>query len=137
MLTEICAEIRNYFTDDKDKHIGSFSISGGSIAPSDFIQPGQYIRIIGSVFNDGVHKYPSTELQDEDFQGAVWAMKVPPSLVALASEIEKYNENNQPGGYTSESFAGYSYSKATDAHGAPLTWQAAFRTRLNRWRRII
>ena len=137
MLTEVCAEIRNYFV--KDIHNGTFEIVGGKITPLDFIQKKQYFRIVGSVYNDGVYKYTDKlELTDEKFIGSVWAMAVPPSVVALAEEIKKYNESDEakPSAYTSESFGGYSYSKATDSNGVPLTWQKVFANRLNKYRRI-
>ena len=56
ILTEICAELRNYFEVPNGRHFGKFEISGGSIAPLDFLQDGQYFRIVGSVFNDGVYQ---------------------------------------------------------------------------------
>ena len=138
MLTEICAEIRNYFEVQNGRHFGTFTISGGSIAPLDFLQEGQYFRIVGSVFNDGVYQYPATSLTDEVFEGAVWAMAVPPTLIALSAEIEAYNDSDagKASPYTSESFGGYSYTKATDANGAPIGWQKAFASRLNKWRKL-
>ena len=138
ILTEICAEIRNYFEVPNGIHFGTFTISGGSIAPLDFLQDGQYFRIIGSVFNDGVHQYPASDLTDEKFHGAVWAMSLPPDLIALSAEIEEYNKSDagKASPYTSESFGGYSYTKATDANGAPIGWQKAFASRLNKWRRL-
>ena len=138
MLTEICAEIRNYFEVPNGKHFGTFTISGGSIAPLDFLQEGQYFRIVGSVFNDGVYQYPAASLTDEVFEGAVWAMALPPSIIALAAEIKAYNESDagKTSPYTSESFGGYSYTKATDANGAPISWQKAFASRLNKWRKL-
>lgn len=137
MLTEICAEIRNYFV--SDIHNGTFEIVGGKITPLDFIQENQYFRIVGSVFNDGVYKYTDKlELTDEKFIGSVWSMAVPPSVIDLAEEIKKYNESEagKPSAYTSESFGGYSYSKGTDSNGVPLTWQKVFASRLNKYRRI-
>lgn len=138
MLTEICAEIRNYFEVPNGRHFGTFTISGGSITPLDFLQEGQYFRIVGSVFNDGVYQYPATSLTDEVFEGAVWAMAVPPTLIALAAEIKAYNDSDagKANPYTSESFGGYSYTKATDANGAPIGWQKAFASRLNKWRKL-
>ena len=138
MLTEICAEIRNYFEVQNGRHFGTFTISGGSIAPLDFLQEGQHFRIIGSVFNDGVHQYPASDLTDEVFDGAVWAMALPPSIIALSAEIEEYNDSDagKPSPFTSESFGGYAYTKATDANGAPIGWQKAFASRLNRWRKL-
>ena len=138
MLTEICAELRNWFVVPDGAHIGTYTISGGSIAPLDFLQEGQYFRIVGSVFNDGVYQYPDTSLTDEVFEGAVWAMAVPPTLIALAAEIKAYNESDagKPSPFTSESFGGYAYTKATDANGAPIGWQKAFASRLNKWRKL-
>ena len=145
MLTEVCAEIRNYFV--TEIHEGNFEIVGGKIAPLDFLQEGQYYRIVGSVFNDGVHEYTVEDavqegspppLKDEKFSGAVWAMAVPSSVIALTDEIKKYCESDQakPSAYTSESFGGYSYSKATDDNGAPIGWKKVFASRLNQYRRI-
>ena len=138
MLTEICAELRNWFVVPNGVHIQTYTISGGSIAPLDFLQEGQYFRIIGSVFNDGVHKYPDEKLTDETFNGAVWAMAVPRVVVDLSEEIKAYNDSEagKASPYTSESFGGYSYTKATDANGAPIGWQKAFASRLNKWRKL-
>ena len=102
------------------------------------MQEGQYFRIIGSVFNDGVHQYPASDLTDEVFNGAIWAMAVPPSVIDLSAEIEEYNKSDsgKSSPYTSESFGGYSYTKATDANGAPIGWQKAFASRLSKWRKL-
>jgi hypothetical protein len=136
MLTEVCAEIRNYFV--TEIHEGNYEIVGGKIAPLDFLQEGQYFRIVGSAFNDGVHKSSTSSLVDEKFSGAVWAMAVPSSVIALTDEIKSFCESDagKASAYTSESFGGYSYSKATDASGAPMSWQKVFASRLNKWRRI-
>lgn len=141
MLTEICAEIRNYFEVPNGRHFGTFTISGGSIAPLNFLQEGQYFRIVGSVFNDGVYQYPASDLTDEVFEGAVWAMSLPPSIIALSAEIKDWNEKygelvNSP--YASESFGGYQYSKAfgAESSGGVVTWETVFRKQLNRYRKI-
>ena len=140
MLTELCAEIRNYFLGAdpmRNIHQGTYTISGGAIAPLDFLTEGQYFRIVGSTFNDGVHQYPASDLIDETFAGAVWAMAVPPAVIGLAVEIEKYRDGmseNQPI-YSSESFGGYSYTRFTDSNGAPLSWEKAFADRLKKYRR--
>ena len=139
MLTELCAELRNYFEVPNGRHFGKFTISGGCIAPLDFLQEGQYFRIVGSVFNDGVYQYPATSLTDEVFEGAVWAMALPPSLIALSAEIEEYNKSNagKPSPFSSESFGGYSYTKFTDGNGGDGSrWQKIFASRLNKWRKL-
>ena len=138
MLTEICAEIRNYFEVPNCRHFGTFTISGGSIEPLDFLKDGQYFRIVGSVFNDGVHKYPSEKLTDEVFNGAVWSMAVPSAVIDLAAKVKAYNDdpNNAPSGITSESVGGYSVSKATNSHGVAAGWRSVFAEDLNKWRKL-
>lgn len=147
MLTDLCAEIRNYFLRDpgKDIHAGNFVISGGSIGPLSFLQNGQYFRIVGSVFNDGVHKYGENDpdLKDETFSGAVWAMAVPPAVIALSQDIDAWiaaNKEVLDSPYQSESFGGYSYSKSSAGSGAAgagtYGWQAQFSNRLNPYRRV-
>ena len=135
-LTNLCAELRNYF--ETKKRFGTFTISDGSISPSNFLQSGQYYRIVGSVFNDGVHRHPAHDLTDETFDGAVWAMAVPPAVVELATEIEEYNKSDagKPSSYISENFGGYGYTKATDENGLPAGWRSVFRSELNKWRKL-
>lgn len=148
MLTEICAEIRNYFTHDGDKHFGDFAIIDGVITPS-FDIPTDYIRIAGSHRNDGVHKRGEHgfELEDEgEFHGAIWVMSPPKDFLALAQEITdwqaKYGGVNSQAlsPFNSESFGGYSYSKVSrtgSTNGAASnTWQSAYATRLSIYRRL-
>ena len=141
MLEQICGEIRNYFV--KSVHKGTFEVKGGVLTPSDFLLDGQYYRIIGSVFNDGIHKNGSAILDpslniphNEVFEGEVWAMAIPPAFIALADEIKAYTDKEKLSPYASETFDSYSYTKSTDKNGAPLTWQRVFSTMLNRWRRL-
>ena len=135
MLEKMCAECRNYFI--KDIHFGTFEIESGAIEPLDFLQEGQYFRIVGSVLNDGVYQYPSSDLVDETFDGAVWAMSVPPSFIALSAEIKDWQDKDgKPSAYTSESFGNYSYTKATDSKGQVATWKEVFASQLNTYRRM-
>lgn len=137
MIDMICGEIRNYF--ERDIRRGDFEIQGGVLSPSDFLLNGQYFRVVGSVFNDGVHQFPADELTDEVFTGEVWAMAVPPSVIALADDIKAYVESDaaKPTAYVSESFGGYTYTRATDANGVTANeWEKVFAKRLNRWRKI-
>jgi len=141
MLTEICAELKNYFLRDqsKDIHSGTYEIIGGSIELP-FLVDGQYFRIVGSILNDGVYCYPAYNLADETFTGAIWSMAVPPAVVSLADEIEGWTSANAEtlnSPYTSESFGGYSYSKASGANGGgAFSWRDQFASRLSKWRRL-
>lgn len=145
MLEQILMEIHNWFRvrDDADGiHYGTYTIQEGGITLP-FLQDGQYFRIIGSVFNDGLHQY-GTEikgLQDETFDGTIWALAVPKAVIELSAEIDAWNtkyKNTVESPYTSESFGGYTYSKASGAGDSTGSggWQAAFRSRLNQWRKL-
>ena len=141
MLDELCADIRNYFVQsENDKHAGTYTINGGTFSPPlDFLKAGQYFRVVGSTLNDGVYRFDGCGVfLDETFDGSIWAMSVPPAVVALAAEIEEYNKSDagKASPFTSESFGGYAYTKATDANGAPISWQKAFASRLNKWRKL-
>lgn len=150
MLTEICQYLKNWFNRRPDgadypKYYGHFAISNGEIV-TDQLSPGQYYRIMGSLFNDGVHKYGEHDLTDEEFDGSVWSMGVPPEIIALAEDItawqEKYGgiDSAAMSPYQSESFGGYSYSKGSSSSGgsggSSGTWQAVFSARLIPWRKI-
>lgn len=145
MLTELCQELHNWF--DRERHTGTFEITGGVLTAS-FLVPGQYYRIIGSIFNDGVHKYgdENDALTDETFGGAVWALAIPKAVINLSTEIDAWRQKYESAGsaamspFTSESFGGYSYSKsgagtASSATGA-TGWVGVFASQLNRWRKI-
>lgn len=143
MLEQILDYIHNYFEYRKVK--GVFSIIGGFIDGCDtFLQDGQYFRVIGSVFNDGVWQYPTSELMDESFEGEVWALAIPPRLSHLADDIDAWMAKNKDiveSPYQSESFGGYSYTKASgnmSGNGGNTTasWQEVFGAQLNQWRKL-
>ena len=144
MLSELCKELKNWFNYNQPKVIGTFEIRENEIINDEFtslIQENQYFRIVGSAFNDGVYKNDNKlTLIDETFAGAIWLMAIPKSVIDLATEISdwqtKYADSvNSP--YQSESFGGYSYSKASGSSGSSVpTWQSVFATQLNEWRKI-
>ncbi len=144
MLTELCQDLRNWF--DRERHTGTFTIENGNIT-ADFLQEGQYFRIVGSIFNDGVHQYPAADLLPETFDGAVWALAIPKAVIALAEEIAawraKYEATDSAAmsPFASESFGGYSYSKGGSGNSqsgvsSTPSWKTAFASRLNMWRKI-
>ena len=74
---------------------------------------------------------------DETFRGEVWALAVPQEVVDLAGVIDDWDAKNAPGPYVSESFGGYSYTRATNgATGQAAGWRDRFRQELNRWRKV-
>ena len=139
MLEQVLMHLKNWFLVPGGIHEGTYTIEDGGIALP-FLANGQYFRICGSVFNDGLHQYPASDLKAETFDGSVWALAVPKAVIDLTSEIEAWQTKNGDASvspYQSESFGGYQYSKATDsASGGAVTWQSAFRSRLNAWREL-
>lgn len=139
MLEQVLMNIRNWFPVNGGIYSGTFTIKDGGITLP-FLADMQYFRICGSVFNDGLHQYNVLDLIDETFNGTIWALAIPKSVIDLSKEIEKWQEKNGEAvasPYSSESFGGYSYSKATDAEtGGAVTWQSAFKQQLSAWRKI-
>ena len=147
MLTELCQELRNWF--DRERHTGTFTISSYKLdAP--FLVNGQYYRIIGSVFNDGIHQYSvnsrDVSLHDETFDGSVWALAIPAPVLQLAKEIKAWRAKYETpdsaamSPYMSESFGGYSYQKgsaltSSDTSGS-TNWKRTFAGRMNAWRKL-
>lgn len=161
MLTDLCQEIHNWFV--VQKVFGKFAIVNGKFDEVSWewnpfyfptgdtskakvhLQKGQYFRVVGSVFNDGVYQYPATGLVDESFDGAIWTMAVPPAVIALSEAIDEWRAKYETidsfamSPFDSESFGGYSYSKSGgyssgDGSGS---WQSVFKNQLNKWRKLM
>lgn len=138
MLEELLRALRNWFV--RDKATGRIRVEGGALVPPEglALADGQYIRVTGSVFNDGLHRWPCTGMADEEFVGTVWALAVPRAVVDLADEIEAWQtEHTEELGspYASESFGGYSYTRV-GGDGSPITWRQQFKARLDPWRKL-
>ncbi len=141
MLEQVLHFIHNYF--EKERHYGNFAIEDGTIVLP-YCLEGQYFRIVGSNLNDGIYQYPTTQLLDERFTGQIWILSIPRNLLSLIAEIEDWQTKNGEAvdsPYQSESFGGYSYSKASTSGsnrkgGDLYGWQAKYASRLNEWRKI-
>lgn len=134
MIDEICASLHNYFAVDIVP--GEYTVNDGEITLP-FLAAGQFFRVVGSVFCDGVYRCGDKLPADETFDGAIWALAIPPAFEAVAAEIEEWKQKNAEvinSPYQSESFGGYSYSKGTGSDS--VSWQGVFASRLNRWRKI-
>ena len=141
MLERILRSIKDYFI--KEVWTGIFSISDGNLSGVDFLKNEQYFKIYGSDLNDGVYQYPTNNLKDEIFEGEIWVLSIPPDIISLADEINAWETANADvvkSPYMSESFGGYSYSKATATNRSgsskSVTWETVFANRLNEWRKI-
>lgn len=123
----------------------NFTVSDGAlVGAGTYLRPGQYYRIRGSVFNDGVHRYgdAADTLTDETFSGRVDGLAPPRDFLDLAAEIDgwktKYGEA-AASPYSAESFVGYySYTKASGVtqDGVSGGWEAVYRAKLARYRKV-
>jgi len=140
MLGLVLKHLKNWFVLPGGVRCGTYTVENGSITLP-FLLEGQHFRILGSVFNDGVHQYSDElTLTDETFYGEIWALAIPKALLDLVTEIEEWQTKNGAavsGPYQSESFGGYSYTlKSGGADGGSESWQSAFSARLNQWRKL-
>ena len=139
MLEQVLLSLRNWFV--AGKRTGRVRIEGGRLVPPAGLdlKEGQYIRITGSTFNDGLHSWPYNGLTDEEFVGTVWALAIPQAVVDLADEIAAWQTEHAKeldGPYASESFGGYSYTRVMGADSRPLTWRDQFKARMDPWRKL-
>lgn len=144
-LADFCAATRNWFVFFAIN--GTFRAEQGRISVLDrYLQEGQYFRVLGGVFNtDGIFQYHTEGdlgIKSEIFTGAIIAMNVPQDVLTLIDRINAWEAENATvinGPFQSESYAGYSYTKASgdaDSDGSSITWQSQFKKELNRWRKI-
>lgn len=132
MLETVLMYLNNWFV--MGRYDDTYTIEDGGITLP-FLVDGQYFRIVGSLFNDGVYQYPA-ELTDETFDGSVWALALPKALLSTVDEITAWQaKNGDSGPYTSESFGGYSYSKATNSKGVAVGWRDVFAAQLAPWKK--
>lgn len=122
-MERLMAKCNNYF--ERTAEQGEYTIESNAIqnVRGKYVA-GQYIRIMDSLFNDGVYKIKTaTEdgkivldatLKDEIFNGYVVGLAVPPAFIALSKKVEAYDEKAQRhAGVNSESIPNYSISYDT------------------------
>lgn len=138
MLYEIMRHIKNFFPYQRFE--GCFTIKDGRISlPSSF--SGSYILIEGSAFNDDVYNISELmetwELKDETFTGALVALRPPRDFLILVEEMKAWQtKHGNRGPYSSESFGGYSYTRAVNRDGNAAGLFEQFASRLNTWRKV-
>lgn len=128
---EVLEDILLYLKNDDflgEEHCGAIEITEGAlVAP--FLIEGQYYVIEGGFYNAGLHD-SLTGLTDEHFMGKITPLKIPKRVLSIAEEAAEWKKSNGTGGYKSESFGGYSYTKDT------TEMLEAFGKRLRPWRKI-
>ena len=114
-LYDLMNKCNNYFISDYEN--GDFVIQGKVIELNGSYKVNQYIRIINSLFNDGIYKIvkidgKKIELDngvDEEFNGYVCALRVPNDFIKLLDKINEYEKRIKKG-ISSESIPNYSIS---------------------------
>lgn len=142
-MEELLNYLKNYFY--KFMVEGNFIISENKIKiVGNFLQ-GQYIKIQGSVLNDGVYRINSITnkeievigAENEEFEGIIYSLAIPKQLIELENEIKAYKDKNKPSSIISESFGGYSYTLAPSKDGTKASWKDIFKTELSPYRKMV
>jgi hypothetical protein len=142
MLEEVLRYLNNRFdTDARGLPYGSvdghIAIASGALGACGLLD-GQWYWVEGSRLNDGLHRHPADDLEDEEFDGRIVFLAVPKAVSAIAEEAGAWCADNAAvikSPLQSESFGGYSYTKA-QASGSQAAWQAQFGARLRPWRKL-
>lgn len=147
MINQVCTYIHNWFDTDRQgnpytRWNGIFTIEDGALQLP--LLDGQYFRIIGSKLNDGIYRYPASDLMDETFNGQVRECVVPREVQAIVKDVEAWTETNGDAltsPYQSESFGGYSYTKSggssgNGAVGDGCNWETKYGYRLTPWKKL-
>lgn len=146
MLEQVLRYINNRFDRDSRGYpygskAGTFTVENGNLEVDGLLE-GQYFWIEGSRLNDGLHLYPDTGMQDEEFTGEIVFLVIPNAVVDMATQVEMWCEKNAEvidSPLKSESFGGYSYTREdgnTGSETPPEAWQARFGARLRPFRKL-
>lgn len=137
MLETVLLHLNNFFEVRGAARYGVVRIVSGRIETDTDVAllDGQFYRISGSIFNDGLHKHGEAELKDEMFVGTVAPLAIPQAVISLAEEIKAWCALNPVTDKTSESFGGYSYTRGGGSSSSG-GWQAAFAKRLAPWKKV-
>lgn len=138
-LFELLMYLRNFFPGMKWQFFGEEITEKRLSLPG--LENGDYYLIEGSRRNDGIHVYGNQDLRNEVFSGTVTEICVPDAVLKLLDEINQWQEKNGEAvasPYQSESFGGYSYTKANtnNGNGESMSWKTAFGPRLRAWRKL-
>lgn len=105
---------------------------------------GEYVKIVGSLYNDGVYQVIGVEvgsivvageLSDEDFTGTIFSLAIPKRIKEIAEQIQEFNRQLSASGFESESFGDYSYTRAKNKNGELMGWKDIFKSELALYRK--
>lgn len=143
MMEEILSTINNYFY--RFGEIQRFKIENNKIEVKGQYFTDEYVKIEGSLFNDGVHKIINvvdgnkielSALKNEEFTGAILALAIPKMIIDLENEFVNYRKENKPTNVQSESFGNYSYSKVLNKDGTIAGFLDIHKSDLKQFRKL-
>lgn len=141
-MEDILSYINNYFAVTKEE--GTFKIEDNSIKIKGNYLQGQYIKLEGSFFNDGIYRVESLVdktitligANNEEFKGVIYSLAIPKDLISIAKKLEELKEKNTNGIYESESFGEYSYTLAKNSKGEIYSNIDSFKNELKKYRKM-
>lgn len=142
-LLNILKYLNNYFYKFREDN-SNFKIENNKIKVKGKYIPGQYIRIYNSYLNDGIFQVIGVEDGaitieggiNEEFDGVIFSLSIPRDILKLSEKVKEYNQKNVNNGIISESFEGYSYTKATNNNGELVQWHDAFKSELAPYKKM-
>lgn len=148
MLLELLSELKNYFEVEKVK--GDFTLTSNSLLLNSTVnkpQVGQYIYIRSTLNRAvckviGINKDTLSLQCENNFQlvddnvKQVSYLAIPQQIISLSTQIEEFETKNIMSPYTSESFGGWSGSRAQGRNGN-ITWQEAFSGKLKPFKKMF
>ena len=72
---------------------------------------------------------------NEEFKGTIYSLAIPQAVISLVDEINTWKADNNKTDIISESFEGYSYSRA-NSNGQVATWKDVFKEELRGYRKV-
>ena len=142
-IEAVMAECHNFFEDGYAD--AEFTVTAnGTLTPAVGVLDNQYVCIRGSTFHDGVWQMVSGKLtrsEDDDFPaesftGRLWYLHPPGAFLDIVESITAFDQKTPVTGLQSESFGGYTYTRASGSQGA-LRWQEAYSSMLMPYRRMF
>lgn len=142
MLDKILKYLNNSFY--KTCEGDTFTIMDNKIIVNGKYIVGQYIKIQGSLLNDGIYKVVNVADNEitiegantEEFVGVIYGLAIPKDIINLETKIKEYMATNKNNSIVSESFGNYSYTKGTNKNGNVATWKDVFAEDLKPYRKI-
>ena len=141
-MEEILNYIKNYFAISKEEN--TFNINNNSIQVRGKYLQGQYIKLEGSILNNGIYKVESIADNtitivgaiNEEFEGVIYGLAIPKDILGLSKKFEEQKEKIVSSIYDSESFGEYSYTLAKNSKGEIYTAIDTVKNDLKKYRQM-